>query len=88
MRWSEGCWYWAKPTVTCIGDLVFFPRAVVHIVNACIVTCAVVAAMVVVVVVGCNIVTCTGGLVFFPRAVVHIVNACIVTCTVWWRWWW
>ena len=33
--------YWAKPTVTCIGGLVFFPRAVVHTVNACIVTCTV-----------------------------------------------
>ena len=49
--WTEGCWCWAKPTVTCTGGLGFFPRAVVHIVNACIVNCAVVAVVVVAVVV-------------------------------------
>ena len=61
MRWSEGCWCWTKPTVTCTGGLFFFPKAVAHILNACIVICAVVVKVVavVVVVVGCNIVTCT-----------------------------
>ena len=40
---------------------VFFPKAVAHILNACIVICAVVVEVVavVVVVVGRNIVTCT-----------------------------
>ena len=40
---------------------VFFPKAVAHILNACIVICAVVVKVVavVVVVVGRNIVTCT-----------------------------
>ena len=40
---------------------VFFPKAVAHILNACIVFCAVVVEVVavVVVVVGRNIVTCT-----------------------------
>ena len=43
------------------GGLFFFPKAVAHILNACIVICAVVVKVVavVVVVVGRNIVTCT-----------------------------
>ena len=56
MWWSEGCWCWARYTVTCTGGL-FFPRAVAHILNACMTTCAVV--VVVVVVIERNIVICT-----------------------------
>ena len=51
MRWSEGCWCWTKPTVTCTGGLFVFPKAVAHILNACIVICTVVVEVVAVVVV-------------------------------------
>ena len=65
--WSEGCWCWTTPTVTCTGGLFLPPRAVAHVLNACMPTCAVVVVVVVakvvvaIVVMGHNIVTCTVG---------------------------